>query len=174
MASGKYLTIDASGHKIEEQGINSSAGAADADKIPRLDADGLLDQSMMPAGVAPDTADLTASEALAAGDFVNVWDDGGTPSCRKADASTASAGKRADGYVKAAVTLGGTATVFFEGSNDQLTGLTVGSMYYLDGTTPGAVTATAPTTSGHILQEVGRAVSATKIATEISAPVIRA
>lgn len=44
-----------------------------------------------------------------------------------------------------------------------LTGLTAGSRYFLDGTTPGAITSTAPTGTGNTLTQVGFALSTTEL-----------
>lgn len=43
------------------------------------------------------------------------------------------------------------------------TGLTAGSRYYLDGTTPGAITATVPTTSGYTIVSCGYAKNTTSL-----------
>lgn len=167
MAGKKYLAQSA-GNIIEEASIQSSAGAGDAGKVVALDSAGKIDNSMMPTGIGAETKLLAASENLSAGDFVNIYDDAGTTKCRKADAST---NKRADGFVLAAVTTGNNATVYTEGINNQLSGLTGGSYYFLSGATPGGSVTTAPSTSGHIVQEVGKALSATEISFEPSKPI---
>lgn len=168
MAGDKYLYNNA-GTITEKASIQTSAGAGDAGKIPALDSAGKFDSSMMPVGVGEDLKSITASENLAAGDFVNVWNDVGTVKVRKADASTT--GKEANGFVLSAVALGNSGTVYFEGTNTQLTGLTGGSMYFLSATTPGGVTATAPSTAGQIVQKLGRALSTTEINFEASDPI---
>jgi hypothetical protein len=104
--------------------------------------------------------DFTASEALVAGDLVNIWDDSGTPKARLADAS---ANKQADGFVLADVDSGDPATVYSQGINDQVSGLTGGIEQYLSASVPGGVTATAPTASGNLVQRVGKAFSATAL-----------
>ena len=104
--------------------------------------------------------DFTASEALGAGDLVNIWNDSGTPKARLADASTS---KQADGFVLADVDSGDPATVYSQGLNDQLSGMTGGVEQYLSATTPGAVTVTMPTGSGDLIQRVGKAFSATSL-----------
>ena len=169
----KYINLAADGSQIEVEGLVTSAGAGSDGKIPALDATGKLDNSMMPAGIAADTKSIEASENLAAGDMVNVWLDT-TMKCRKADASGASASKRTHGYVLAAVTSGNQATVYFEDTVTGLAGLTLGATYFLDGGTPGGITTTAPTTTGHCVQEVGVAISATELSFEPSKPIIRA
>jgi len=170
--AGKIPAFDTNGRLTESVMSSaptaSSAGAGDAGKLVKLDGTGKIDNTMMPAGVGSDSAVITASENLSAGDFVNLWDDASTIKVRKADASN---GRRADGFVLAAVTSGNPATVYFEGSNNQLSSLTLGATYYLSGTTAGAITATAPSTSGQIVQEVGRARLATALAFEPQAPI---
>lgn len=168
----KYLGLDGSGGITEVEGTVTSAGAGNAGDLVALDSGGKLDESVMPTGIGADVAVVASSENLAAGDFVNLWNDGGTIKARKADASGGVA-KKADGFVLANVTSPANATVYFEGQNDELSGLTVGSIYYLSAT-PGVGTATVPTTAGHIRQVLGKAVSATVMTTEIDEPIIRA
>ena len=163
----KFLRILA-GAWAELEALVTSAGAGDAGKIPALDATGKLDNSLMPVGIGADSKILPASENLAAGDKVNIWNDGGTAKARKADATVA--GKEANGFVLAAVTSGANATVYFDGTNTQLSGLTPGAVYYL-ATTAGGVTTTPPSGSGNVVQRVGRALSATELTFEPGEPV---
>jgi hypothetical protein len=167
MPGNKYIS-QSGGVFQEVASIQSSAGAGDAGKIPGLDSSGRLDSSMMPVGIAADTAVIQASEALAAGDLVNVYNNAGAARVRKADASTT--GKQAHGFVLAAVSNGANATVYFEGSNTQVTGLTPG-VQYLSAATPGLCTATAPSGAGQVVQEVGIATSATNLNTEFHRPI---
>ena len=104
----------------------------------------------------------TASEALAAGDVVSFHLDSSVLKVRKADASDDT--RLADGYVRTAVSSGATATVYTEDGTvvTGLTGLTIGTEYFLS-ETAGAITATAPTTTGAIVQRVGKALSATTL-----------
>lgn len=152
-----------------------STGVAEAGDVVALGDDGKLDLSVMPTGIGADVAVIEASETLAAGDYVNIFDDGGTPNVRKADASAANAAEIAHGFVKDNVTSGANATVYFEGTNDDLTSLTPGTTYVLSHTTPGGVVAqaSATTTPGHSLQVVGVAISTTAINTELGKPIIR-
>jgi len=78
---------------------------------------------------------------------VNIWDSTGAK-VRKADATVA--GKEAHGFVKAVFTHPTTATVYFEGSNDQVTGLTPGVQFLQ--TTAGLAGATAPSAAGNVVQ----------------------
>ncbi len=148
---------------------NTSAGAGDAGKIPQLDAAGRLDNTMMPVGIGADTAIITASEALSAGDLVNIWNSSGAK-VRKADATTA--GKEAHGFVIAAVGNGASATVYFEGTNSNVSGLTPGVQYL--STTPGLSTATPPSGAGNVVQRVGFATSATALNFQSQPPVVLA
>lgn len=144
----------------------SSAGAGDAGKIVALDAAGRINENMMPTGIGADTAAVEASESLAAGDLVNIYNSSGAK-CRKADASTA--GKEAHGFVKANVSSAATATIYFEGNNDQVSGLTPG-VHYLS-TTPGLSTHTAPSGSGNVVQRVGFASAAANLNFQSQPPV---
>lgn len=168
MPAKKYLELNA-GRMAEVQAAASSAGAADDGKLVALDATGKIDTTMMPAGLGSDSVSVPASEALASGDLVNIWDDTGTAKARKADASAA--GKEAHGFVTAAVAIAANATVFFEGSIGGKTGLTPGARQYLSDTTPGATVATAPGTAAHVVQFVGCAVNATTISFEAGEPI---
>ena len=168
MAGDKYLYNNA-GVTTEKAAIQTSAGAGDAGKIPAVNASGVFDTSFMPPGIAADTAAITASEALAAGDLVNVWNSSGAK-VRKADATTA--GKEAHGQVLAAVSSSASATVYFEGNNTSVTGLTPGVQYL--STTAGLCTATAPTGAGNVVQRVGFATSATALNFQSQPPVVLA
>lgn len=168
MAGNKYLANN-SGAITEVISNQSSAGAGDAGKIVALDASGRIDNSMMPVGIGADTSSITASEALAAGDLVNIWNSTGAK-VRKADATTS--GKEAHGFVLAAVSNGASATVYFEGTNTAVTGLTPGVQYL--STTAGLATATAPSGSGNVVQRVGFATDAAALNFQSQTPVVLA
>lgn len=169
MSLDKFISLNTDGDLKEEQAIGSSAGSGDANKIVKTGSDGKIDGSLIPGS---ETLTLMASENLTAGDWVNVWNDGGTAKMRKADASNGMS-HECHGFVLATITSGATGMFYGEGINTQISGLTIGDMYFLSGT-PGAESDTAPTTSGHILQKLGVAVSTTAIKCELSTPVIRA
>ena len=148
----------------------TSAGAEDSGKLPALDAAGRLDTSFMPTGIGADTSSIVSSENLAAGDLVNIWNNTGTANVRKADATVA--GKEAHGFVLSAVTAPAAATVYFEGSNTGVTGLTPGPQFLA--TTAGLCTAAAPAASGNVVQRVGFATSATNVNFQSQTPVVLA
>ena len=154
----KFLQHDAAGGFREVEGV-ATGGAGQANKIPALDLSGRLDSTMMPTGIGAETAALEAFGALAAGDFVNVFNDAGVMKVRKADASSGVA--PANGFVLAAYTIGATATVYFAGLNSQVTGLTPGQHYL--STTPGASNHVAPSAAGNIVQRVGTALNSTTV-----------
>ena len=158
MPAKKYLSNNA-GVITEVAASQTSAGAGDGGKLVALDDQGRIDNSMMPVGIGADTAVLVASEALTAGNWVNVWNDAGAFKVRKADATVA--GKEAHGFVLAAVSNGANATVYFEGTNNQVSGQTPGTVFL--GTTAGAGQAAAPTAAGQVVQRLGIAVSATAV-----------
>lgn len=162
MATQRFLAPDASGAP------KSTAGAVTStpDAIVALDGTGKLDSSVLPVGVGLVAQSLPQTGALAAGDKVNIYDATGTATARKADAS-AGTGKLSQGFVIAATSAPGPALVFGVGmENTALTGLTPGEQYFLSDATPGAITTTAPTASGSVVEYVGVAVSATKLVFE--------
>lgn len=164
--AGKIIATNASG-QIDVSFLNTTVSSS-PNKLVMTGGDGKIDVSILPTGVGADTAVINASEALAAGDLVNIWNNSGTANVRKADASTA--GKEAHGFVLTAVASGQPATVYFEGTNTQMTGLTPGRQYL--STTPGKTSATAPTGSGQVVQVVGFAVSATAMNFQSNPPIV--
>lgn len=195
-ASAKKFIKNSAGALAEEAALTTSAGAADADKIPALNASGVLDativnaknasagagdagkvvaldgtgridSSMMPVGLGADTAIINASEALVAGNWVNVWSNAGAFAVRKADASVA--GKHTMGFVLAGVANGSPATVYFEGTNTQVTGQTPGDVFLQ--ITAGIGGATVPSASGNVVQNIGFATSATSVNFQSNRPV---
>ncbi len=111
--------------------------------------------------------DVPAFENLAAGDFVDLFDDGGTLKARLAIADDKDNPKKADGYVDAAVTAGNTATVLTGGTNANVSGVTKGGDVFLSDTTPGAVTATAPTALASFAQPLGTGITGTSMNVDI-------
>ncbi|MCP4697676.1 MAG: hypothetical protein GY862_12615, partial [Gammaproteobacteria bacterium] len=108
----KYLQSSGGAHQ-EAEGLTTSAGASDSGKIPALDAAGKLHVSMIPAGVGQDVKLILAYEALAAGAFINIYDNAGAANCRLASAAVTD--KEAHGFVLAGVADGENAQVYFEG-----------------------------------------------------------
>lgn len=110
---------------------------------------------------------VVASEALAAGRFVNLYANAGVLNARLADNSN---NRPAHGFVRSAAASAATATVYpMDGINSALTGLTIGGTYYL-GTAGAALAtpldATDTANNGKIDQKLGVAKSATELLTD--------
>ena len=132
--NGRFLNLENGKRKLENA-IDSSGGSSDSGKIIKLDSNGKIDISLLPAGIGEDAIEIAAFEDVSAGDFVNIFDNGGSVAVRKADKSN---GRDANGFVLESATAPSAVKVFFEGTNSQLSGLSIGERYYLD--TAGAVT----------------------------------
>lgn len=164
----KFIEIQG-GQLTENEALQSSTGAGDAGKIIALDSSGKIDDSMMPTGIGAEIKVVEASESLSAGDLVNIHDDAGTEKVRLADASN---GRRAHGFVLSASASAENADVYFSGIITGLTGLTPGADVYLG--TGGDISESGATTSGHILQQVGVAISGTEVSFKDHMPITRA
>lgn len=165
----KYIRNDAGSLK-ETSASQTSTGVADAGKIVALDESGRIDSTMMPVGFGDDVALIQASENLASGEWVNVWNSAGSFRVRKADGTTE--GKETHGFVLENVTSGQNAKVYFEGTNNQVTGQTPGRVFL--STTAGQGAATAPTGTGNIVQIIGFATSATSVNFQYNQPIVLA
>ena len=143
--------------------ITVSMGNADAGKIPALKPNGRFDESVLPLGIGADITSALAFEALNAGDFVNLYVEGGVKYARKAFAVDAT--KPASGFVRVACALGETASVYTSGINDAIANLTseplelVGTELCLSTVTPGTYATTCPVTG--VVQPLGRVLDVT-------------
>lgn len=168
MANEKYAVLNTDGSLGETAAISTSAGASSAGKIGALDSTGKWDITMMPTGVGADTQSIVASEALAAGDFVNIYNNAGTRNCRKALATDNT--KPAHGFVLSAVASSGTATVYVRGMN---TAVAIGSFVaadvnktiFLSTSVAGGVQSTIPASTGNIAQNLGTLIAVGATAT---------
>ena len=138
----------------------TSAGAADALKIIQTNAAGVVDITLLPSGLGPDSVTILASVALTAGQQVNIFNNAGAANVRPAIATGIAT--ESHGYVLAAFGSGAQATVFFDDNNTAVTALTPG-VQYLSAATAGAVTTAPPTAAGQIVQRIGVATSATSL-----------
>ena len=139
----------------------SSSGVSDKNKLVALDSTGKISESMFPAGFGSNAYSAVCSETVVAGDIVNVWNDEDQIKCRKADAS-GGVGKMAVGYVKEGAETGASVLVYNEGTITGLSGLTVGRVF-LSGDMAGKLTNTAPSTDGYVVQDLGYAISDTEV-----------
>lgn len=158
MAGQAFVIIDDTTQSMGEVAATQVGGAGAENKIPALDSAGRLATSMMPSGVAPEVKVGNAFEAIAANALVYIKTDGTV-----ANATAAVAGHYAKGWSQTAVTIGNPVTVQFEGTMTGLSGLTIDATYFLSSTVAGGLTATGPTASGTLWQEVGTAISATEL-----------
>lgn len=99
---------------------------------------------------------LICSEALAAGDFINIWNNSGTPNVQKANATGSLA---AHGFVNAAYASGAVALIELVGVNMNQTGLTPGPAYL--STTAGRAASSLP--GSGLQQQVGIAIAPTAV-----------
>lgn len=155
MAANKY--VSQSGGKLKEvyASVTSTANA-----IVAADSTGRIDASMMPVGIGAEIVIAVASEALSAGAFVNLYSNAGTLNARNADCTTN--GKKAHGFVIAAVASAGSASVYtISQVNTQLTALVAGTDYFLS--TIGSISATPPSSTGNLVQQVGVAATTTSL-----------
>lgn len=166
MAAPKYLDL-VSGIETQKTAVETGPAATPAEQIVSTDATGLISASLLP-GSSGGASSIVTSENLAAGDFVNVYNNAGTATARKADASVA--GKNANGYVLAGTTSPAAALVYTGGVNSGVSGATAGEIY-LSAATPGGFTSTPPSGSGNVVQRIGTAVAATAIAFQPYIPV---
>ena len=124
----------------------------------RLNGSGQIDVSVLPTGIGPDVQIVTASEALSAGAFVNIYSGG----VRNADGTQT--GKDANGFVLAAVAANAQATVYLSGSiNTAVSGMTPGSGLPLRHCRRAGPPRPMRRRAGHVYQRLGTAVSATAI-----------
>jgi len=172
MAGNKFLILDPATSLAKEiAGTQTSAGAANADQIPALNSSGVLDITLMPPGIGSSAQAIVTSEALAAGALVNIWPNAGVANVRNANATDTT--KPADGFVLSAFASPATATVYFPGQLvTGVSGLTIGAPVFLS-TTSGVVSATAPSATGNLVQQVGTALSATSFVFQPMAGIIK-
>lgn len=154
MAAGKYVDI-VSGVLTQKVSVETSAGAGDEGKLVSLNASGQVDATMLGGAY---TANVTAGNTVAVGDMCYVVAAGTISS-----ALATAIGTIAQGYATDGGAAGTPATIVFSGINAGVSGLTAGVEYYLSSATPGAITATPPSTPTEIVQPIGFATSATSL-----------
>lgn len=106
---------------------------------------------------------VQATEAIAQGAMINLVAVLGTIQVRNANATTGA--RQVDGFCSqtAGIAAGAIGEVVLgNGMNSFLTGMTVGSRYYLS-TTNGLITSSPPVAAGNLQQSVGIAISPTSL-----------
>lgn len=136
-------------------GVNvTSAGAAGT----VLTGNGAADPTFQVPTALANTMSVTVTETIAAGAMINLWASTGLK-VRNADNTDAT--KQADGFALTGASSGLITVVIGSAPNTQQTSLTVGTRYFLG--TAGAVTATAPSSTGDLVQSLGIAVTTTEL-----------
>lgn len=159
MPAKKYVSVTGN-KKILATSVVVSAGVASDGDLVALDPLGKIDTSVLPAGLGANSVTAQASEALAAGDYVNIYDNAGTANVRKADATTD--GKPCNGFVKNAFANAALATIFTSGNvNTGNLGLSAGPVFLA--IIAGKASNTAPSANGNGWQRLGDAVNATTV-----------
>ena len=155
-----YLDIDTTtGRLARKTATDVSAGSADGGKVVALASNGKIDPTLIDSTALGGGGDaIPCTEALAAGDWVNIYLSGGARKCRKALAADGT--KPAHGFVTSAFASGATATVYRSGTNTKvgLTGFTssdIGAPVFLSAATSGGTTKTPPSGSLQLLQRLG-------------------
>lgn len=108
--------------------------------------------------------EYTADEALSAAEMVYISAADNVSLC---DTSGGGAPSRAIGFTAAAAADTNPVSVCSAGVLAGFTGLTAGSRYYADPSTPGGVTTTTPTGTGNTVVQAGYAKSATEMQIQI-------
>jgi len=159
--------------------------AAEHLSLPNTIANVLSDHDLA-AHIALGSTEIATMTNSNAGKIQIGWpvycDGAGTVDLAKADASATveviGLVQSTDGILSAAsgyIITGGILTAT-TGQWDTATGgsggLSAGSIYYLDPSTAGRLTATAPTTAGQFVVRVGKALSATQLQIEIARPIL--
>lgn len=158
MSGKKYIRLDpVTGRLTQQAATDVSDGSANAGDIVALDPSGKISQTMLPAGVGQSTISAVATEALSAGDLVQVYSNGGVRSVRKANATDYT--KPSNGFVLDSIAQSASGIVYLGGQNTAIplgtfTPADIGKRVFLS-TTAGGVTTTPPTAPGNLIQPVG-------------------
>lgn len=181
-ANTSVLTIGAGAVSVSGANTGDTTATISANFVANITSDTLYPSvkatndaivSAVGAITGASTKTMVTSENLAAGDFVNIYSNGGVLTAQKANATTNA--KQCSGFVKAASTSPGNCVVYFSGLNPNVSGLTIG-VYYVLSTTGGALLAlaSAPTATGNIYQPIGKATATTEIVVNIEEPIVYA
>lgn len=160
MAADKYVEFGTGGALKEVQALDTSVGAGSSGRIVALDAIGKINSNMLPNSFDALIFNAETAQVLAIGDLVYFRPDGTIGLAR---ASAPELDKTAVGYATEVTAIGIFTDVRFDGIIEGLSGLTVGSRYYLDAANDGKLTITPPDGAGEIAQVVGWAISTTQL-----------
>ena len=158
----KYIAVDLSTGRFKQvDGTVTSAGAAQAGKIVALDSAGKLDASLIPSGAGGggNVVSIVATESLTAGDWVNIFNNGGTAAVKKALAQDTT--RPATGYVTTSIGATNPVNVYMSGPNAKIpvgsfTAADLGKTVFLSASVQGGCSTTPPSTSGQLIQPLGK------------------
>lgn len=150
-------TLEPNAFYFVENGTFAESYLTDSDGVAKAIGNSAMIASVINNIVIPSYSTLTTSEALSAGDYVNIHDSGGAK-VRKASCTDPT--KEAHGFVTASASSGGNVVVQFSGINSLVTGQVPGNVYL---GSAGAGIDTSPTASGNIVQHIGVAISSTAV-----------
>ena len=154
----KFIKVGTNGLYTQENTVEIG-GAENAGKVVHLTSSGVLDETVMPSGIGVDTLVYIASENLSANEIVNIYNNDGTITVRKADAGVNN--YAASGYVKEAVTSGENATVYINGICPGTFAVSDVDKPVFLSDTAGGTTLTMVSGTGKIHQIIGTVVSTT-------------
>ena len=168
MAAPRYLATGAVGPTE----VAAAQTSGSPNQVVATGADGLIAAALLgnaPAGAV--TAQLTATEAIAAGALCNAYSASGTESVQNADGSVQT--KPTNCYAPAAIASGAAGVVVFSKAVvTGLAGLTPGPAF-LSEATKGGIQAAGSSTAGHAFQKIGEALSATTLLFDPQPPILR-
>ena len=155
MAVQKVLALNSNNQPQQYTPLQASAGSGSAGAIPALNAAGLIDETMLPEALA---TTILASEAIAAGAMVNVWDNSGTLNVRNANATDTT--KPCNGWAPSAIGSSSTGQINFGGINPSValgafTVANIGQQVFLSTVSGGVVIASNAFSSGNLVQSLG-------------------
>lgn len=107
------------------------------------------------------TTVLTAAEAIAEGDFINIYLVGGVPRIRRATAADPTA--FAVGFTQTAIAINATGRISFDGFNSHVSVGSTVSEVWLSDVVPGSFLSTPPTATGSIVQSLGISIASVGI-----------
>jgi hypothetical protein len=120
--------------------------------------------------VAGSSGTAVATEVIAAGQIVNIYNNGLGARARLADA-TAATQREASGFCTVGAGIGGTITWAWGGTVGSLSGLTPGHKYMLSKTAGGVTNDITAYVAGDLSQRIGTALTATTIAFALGDPI---
>jgi hypothetical protein len=155
MSLQKVLQLGPNNEPTQYSPVQSSSGTASAGQIVALNAAGQIDETMLPSYEA---LTFTASEAIAAGAFVNIWNNSGTANVRNANATDNT--KPCNGWAPASISPSAMGTITFVDINSfvplgSFTIANVGQEVFLSTTSGGMVAASNTFTTGNLVQCLG-------------------